>query len=104
MKAVRAFLRGQHRGRLNLLPVVAGLCLILLAMLSVAQVTHLHSSAVDADHCQLCTVMHAAVPVTATAGAVVLVQMGASEPQAEPVFVARQLQTCLFIRPPPASC
>jgi hypothetical protein len=34
----------------------------------------------------------------------VLVQMGAPASQAEPFFVARQRQSRLFIRPPPASC
>lgn len=89
---------------MSFLPVVAGLCLVLLATLSIAQVTHVHSSAVDADHCQLCIVMHTAVPVTAVAAAIVLVEMGASAPQAEPILIPRQRQLRLFIRPPPVSC
>jgi uncharacterized membrane protein YqhA len=86
------------------LPVVAGLCLILLATLAFAQVAHLHSNPTDADHCQLCIVLHTVVPVAATAVVVVLVLLGASSPQAEPTPVARQLQTRIFIRPPPVSC
>lgn len=89
---------------MSFLPVVAGLCLVLLATLSIAQVTHLHASAADADHCQLCIVMHTAVPVTAVAAAIVLVEMGASAPQAEPILIPRQRQLRLFIRPPPVSC
>lgn len=89
---------------MNLLPVVAGLCLVLLATLSIAQVTHVHSSAVDADHCQLCIVMHTAVPVAPVATAVVLIELGASAPQAEPIAIPRQRQLRLFIRPPPVSC
>ena len=104
MKAIQAIFRGQLRGRRNLLPVIAGLCLVLLATLSLAQVTHLHSNATDADHCQLCIVMHTAAPVAAMATAVVLVQVGPSAPQAEPIAVVRRPQTRLFIRPPPVSC
>lgn len=79
-------------------------CLVLLATLAVAQVTHLHSNDTDADHCQLCIVMHTVVPVSAAAAVVVIVQLGASTPQVEPIVVARQRQIRLFIRPPPASC
>lgn len=85
-------------------PAVAVLCLVLLAMLVVAQVTHLHSNDTDADHCQLCIVMHTVVPVAAAAAAIIIVQLGASTPQAEPVLIARQRQIRLFIRPPPVSC
>jgi hypothetical protein len=77
---------------------------VLLATLAVAQVTHLHSNPVDADHCQLCIALHPAVPVAAVAIAVVLVQLEASAPQAEPFVVARHRQLRLFIRPPPVSC
>ena len=86
------------------LPAVAVLCLVLLAMLAVAQVAHLHPNQSDADHCQLCIVMHTVVPVAATAAAIVIVQLGASTPQAEPIVIARQRQIRLFIRPPPVSC
>lgn len=79
-------------------------CLILLAMLAVAQVTHLHSSQSDADQCQLCIVMHTVVPVAAAAAVIVIVQLGASTPQAQPILVARYRQIRLFIRPPPISC
>ena len=80
------------------------LCLALLALLSVAQVAHLHSSQTDADHCQLCIVMHTAVPAAAAAAAIVLVPVGAPAPPAEPNIVVRQRFSRLFIRPPPASC
>jgi hypothetical protein len=86
------------------MPVVAAMCLVLLATLAFAQVAHLHSSDTDADHCQLCIVMHTAVPVAATAAAIVLVQLGASAPVAEPIVVVRQRQSRIFIRPPPVSC
>jgi len=86
------------------LPVVAGLCLVLLATLAFAQVAHVHPDSTDADHCQLCIVMHTVVPVAAPVVAIVLVQLGASAPQAEPILIVRQRQIRLFIRPPPVSC
>ena len=73
-------------------------------MLAVAQVTHLHSSQSDADHCQLCIVMQTVVPVAAAAAAIIIVQLGASTPQADPIVIAHQRQIRLFIRPPPVSC
>ena len=85
------------------LPVVAALCLALLAMLVVAQVAHLHPNQSDADHCQLCIVMHTVVPVAAAAAVILIVQLGASTPQVEPIVIARQRQIRLFIRPPPVS-
>jgi hypothetical protein len=73
-------------------------------LLSVAQVAHLHQNQSDADHCQLCVVMHTLAPMAASAAAVVMVQLGASAPKAEPVIIARHRQLQLFIRPPPVSC
>jgi hypothetical protein len=72
-------------------------------LLAVAQVAHLHANQTDADHCQLCIVMHSAAPAAAAAAVIVMVQLGAPASQAEPVVVARQRQSRLFIRPPPAS-
>ncbi|MGO8757189.1 MAG: hypothetical protein ACLQG3_03610 [Terracidiphilus sp.] len=97
-------LRGGRGARTGWIPLVAGLCLVLLAFLAVAQVAHLHTDQADADHCQLCIVMHTVVPVAAAAAIVVIVQLGASAPQPEPVFVARRFHSSVFIRPPPASC
>ena len=101
-KGVRS--RAGNRISSGLLPAVAILCLFLLAMLAVAQATHLHTNDTDADHCQLCIVMHTVVPVAAAAAIIIIVQLGASTPQAEPIVVARQRQIRLFIRPPPFSC
>lgn len=92
------------RGALpGFMPGVAVLCLVLLAMLAVAQVAHLHADQTDADHCQLCIVMHTLAPVAAAAAVIVIVQLGASAPQAEPLVIAHQRQIRLFIRPPPVS-
>ena len=86
------------------MPAVAVLCLVLLAILAVAQVAHLHPSQTDADHCQLCIVMHTVVPTAIAAAVIVIVQLGASAPQADPIVIGRQRQIRLFIRPPPISC
>jgi hypothetical protein len=79
-------------------------CLVLLALLAVAQATHVHPNQTDADHCQLCVVMHSLAPVAALVAAILMVKLGASAPQAEPIVVARQRQFRLFIRPPPVFC
>ena len=102
MTGFEAFFRGRRRHRF--LPAVAVVCLVLLALLSIAQATHLHPNQTDADHCQLCIVMHTLAPMAAAVAAIALVQLGASAPQAEPIVVARQRQLQLFIRPPPVSC
>ena len=108
MTGLKSNLRGKRGAQgaflHGFLPAVAVCCLVLLAMLAVAQVTHLHPSQSDADHCQLCIVMHTVVPVAAAAAAIIIVQLGASTPQAEPIVIARQRQIRLFIRPPPISC
>jgi len=92
------------RGRATgFLPVVATVCLVLLALLAVAQVAHLHADQSDADHCQLCIVMHTLAPVAAAAAVIVLVHLGASAPQADPIAIAHPRQIRLFIRPPPVS-
>jgi len=93
----------RERSRTGFLPVVAVVCLALLAILAVAQVTHLHSNQSDADQCQLCIAMHTVTPTAMAAVAIVLVHLGASAPQAEPIVIAHQRQIRLFIRPPPVS-
>lgn len=104
MSAFKALSRGNRRGRSSFFPVAAALCLVLIALLTVAQVAHLHSTATDADHCPLCIVMHTAAPVAVAAPVIVIVQLGPSAPLAEPIVIARQPQSRLFIRPPPIPC
>jgi hypothetical protein len=99
-----ALFRRKRSKRPGFLPVIAIVCLVLLALLSIAQVAHLHPNQTDADHCQLCIVMHTLAPMAAAAAVIVMVQLGASGTQAEPVVIARQRQARLFIRPPPTSC
>jgi type IV secretory pathway VirB2 component (pilin) len=93
-----------RRGWQRFLPAVALLCLVLVAMLAVAQVAHVHQNQTDADHCQLCVVMHTVVPVAALSAVIEIVRMGVFAPRAEPVSVVWRRQCRLFIRPPPSSC
>lgn len=104
MTGLRAHLNIDSRSRRTLMVAIAGVCLVLLAMLSVAQATHLHANQTDADHCQLCIVMHTAVPAVAAAAIIVMVQLESLATVAEPVFILQKRQIRLFIRPPPVSC
>ena len=103
MQGFRSLWFGRRGRATGLMSAVAVLCLVLLAMLAIAQVAHLHADQTDADHCQLCMVMHTLAPVAAAAAVIVIVQLGTSVPQAEPVVIAHQRQISLFIRPPPVS-
>ena len=101
MQGFRSQWLGKRSAWPGFMPAVAVLCLVLLATLAVAQVAHLHPSQTDADHCQLCIVMHTVVPTAIAAAVIVIVQLGATAPQADPIVIARQRQIRLFIRPPP---
>jgi len=90
-----------RRGSINSLPVVTVVCLILLALLAVAQVTHLHTSDSDADHCPLCIVMHSAAPVAMAAIVVVMVQLGVLSAPVQARMAVRYWSPKLHTRPPP---
>ncbi len=79
-------------------------CLALLAILTVAQVAHVHANASDADRCPLCIVLHAAVPVVASVAAIILVEAEVAAPVLELRAVTRYWHPQLFTRPPPACC
>jgi hypothetical protein len=85
------------------MPVVTLVCLILLALLAVAQVAHLHTSDSDADHCPICIVMHSAAPVAVAAAIVVLIQLGRQTVHVEARIAVRYWHPTLYIRPPPSS-
>jgi len=70
-----AHLRAQRGSGYAFRLVVVGVCLVLLSLLAVAQVTHLHPNQSDADHCQLCIVMHTLTPAAVLAATIVLVQL-----------------------------
>jgi hypothetical protein len=85
--------------------VAAVLCLALVVLLAVAQVTHVHASASDADHCPLCVAMHSVVPLVMMLVAVLLVWVGNPVPVLLEVrMIVRYWHPTLFTRPPPAGC
>lgn len=90
-----------RRAGIKALPIATLVCLILLALLAVIQVTHLHTSDRDADHCPLCIVMHSAAPVTVAAIVVVIVQLGVLTAPVEARVAVRYWNPKLFTRPPP---
>jgi len=81
--------------------VAALVCLALLALLAVAQVAHTHADNTDADHCQLCIVMHSVVPAVAVAALLSLVLVSVAVPAPELAPVPRRWHAQLFTRPPP---
>ena len=85
------------------MPVATLVCLILLALLTVAQVAHLHTSDTDADHCPFCIMMHSAAPVAMAAATVVLVKLGRQTPHVEARIAVRHWHPKLYTRPPPGS-
>ena len=95
--------RGDGRGRKGFW-TVAVVCLALMALLTAVQLTHLHTSATDADHCALCIAMHSAAPVAATAALVVLVRMKERVAVAEARATSRRRFSRLVSRGPPGSC
>jgi hypothetical protein len=83
---------------------IAVLCLALLSLLAVVQVVHTHATASDADHCQICVVLHAVTPAVAAAAVIILVHLSSSAPVFETRLVIRSWHPTLFTRPPPAAC
>lgn len=80
------------------------LCLILLMLLTVAQVAHTHALDSDADRCTLCIAMHSAAPVAVAAAAIILIRLGTAAPLAEERVAIRYWRPKLYTRPPPAGC
>jgi len=77
------------------------LCLILLALLSVAQVAHTHKDASDADHCTICVVLHNAAPISVAAVAILFVALYRVAPAARLQVAVYRPTSAHFIRPPP---
>jgi hypothetical protein len=84
-----------------MLAAAAVVCLALLALLAVAQVAHTHTARTDADHCQLCLVMHSVVPAAAAAALLVQVPVAAFSPVVKRVPLPIRRQNRLYSRPPP---
>jgi hypothetical protein len=86
------------------LPVIAVVCLLLLALLTVVQVAHVHPLDTDADHCPLCILLHSAAPLAVAAAIIVMVQIETRTPVYEARAVTRYWHPQLFTRPPPIGC
>jgi hypothetical protein len=85
--------------------VATVVCLVLLALLAVAQVMHVHASVSDADHCTLCVAMHSVVPIVIMLITVVLIKIEVLAPSLlEARVIVRYWHPTLFTRPPPANC
>jgi len=87
-----------------MLPGMAVVCLVLVALLAVIQVTHVHPVDTDASHCPLCIAMHSAAPVAAPAAVIVLVSVGVPAPVAKVRALVRYWHPKLLTRPPPVAC
>jgi len=102
---LRAHLQNDRRRKPITLGTVAVVCLVLMTLLAIAQVTHVHAIGSDADHCQLCVAMHSLVPSVVLLAAVTLVRICTVAPPLHEIFTAiRYWHPTLFSRPPPASC
>lgn len=77
------------------------LCLVLLTLLTAAQVAHVHQSESDPAHCPICMALQTAAPVSAAGAAIVLVSLGFRKPRYVRVEVRTACRGRLFIRPPP---
>jgi hypothetical protein len=86
------------------LKVVAVVCLILLALLTVAQAMHVHACESDADHCNLCVAMHSVFPIAILLVVVVLIRIESKPANPEVRVITRFWHAALFTRPPPAGC
>ena len=104
MTQIQSQFGGKGRAKSKTLPVVAVLCLVLLALLTVVQVAHTHFDEAAADHCPLCISMHSAAPVAESAAVVILVQIGTSAPAIQKRAAVRNWNPKLFTRPPPTDC
>jgi hypothetical protein len=105
LRGIRTGLRASRRSMPNALKVATVVCLVLLALLAVIQVTHVHATDSDADHCTLCVAMHSVVPIVIMLVTVVLISI--EVPALGPLevrVVTRYWQPTLFVRPPPAGC
>ncbi len=79
-------------------------CLLLLALLAVVQVAHVHPLGSEADHCQLCVVMHSAAPAAAAVAIAAPVTVGTPIPNVEALPKIHHFHPKLFTRPPPTGC
>lgn len=94
--------RQSDRRKLNAFGLVTVVCLVLLALLAVVQVTHLHPINEDADNCPLCIALQTAAPVAIAATMLLMVRIWAQTPVFAERAVVRHRHPKLFTRPPPS--
>jgi hypothetical protein len=105
LRRSEAGLRSGFHSKQSALKVAAVVCLVLFALLAVAQVMHVHASAGDADHCTLCVAMHSVAPIVIMLITVPLARIEVLRPGLfEGRAITRYWHPTLFIRPPPADC
>ena len=101
----RAHFGMNRRTRPGSLRVATVVCLVLLALLAVIQVTHNHGAGSDTDRCPLCIAIHSVVPLVVLLPALGLVRIGNIAPALLAVrAIIRYWHPSLFTRPPPAAC
>ncbi len=101
---VEAHFGMNRRTKLSSLRVAIVVCLVLLALLAVIQVTHNHGAGSDADHCPLCIAMHSVVPLVVLLPTLGLVRIGNVAPASLAArAIIRYWHPTLFTRPPPAA-
>ena len=94
-----------RRPKLTALVAATVVCLVLVALLAVLQVTHIHAVDSDADHCPLCVAMHSLVPFVVMMVALIFVRIGRASPVSlETRAITRYWHPTLFTRPPPVGC
>ena len=104
MTGFRGQIRKARRSTSTVFRVTTVVCLLLIALVAVAQVAHVHSNQNDALRCPLCITMHSAAPASTTTAVIVLVQVGISVPVLKARAGDRYWHPKLFTRPPPAAC
>ncbi len=102
---IRPHLRNNRRPKPGIFEVATIVCLVLLALLVLVQVTHVHAIASDGDHCPICILMHSLVLGPGILAGVVLVRIRASTlVLLEARTIIRYWHPTLYTRPPPTSC
>jgi hypothetical protein len=105
LTSIREHLQRDYRSEPRSIWPAVVVCLVLIALLAMAQITHVHAVDGDADHCPLCIAMHSVVPFVALVVAVVLVRISSTAPPLREISaIVRYWHPALFVRPPLAAC
>ena len=90
--------------RLRMPLAKAALCLLLAALLVFALSFHQHPFGGDADHCQICGVLHSILAPEAALAEIALVALGLCIALLRRTPPPRPSLTRICIRPPPPNC